>query len=514
MYYLEMDAGEPVFPQLMLFRTPLAPLLFGTPLDLGGPGAAEAVMGICYVSSILAVYSVGSFWSRGIGLGAALALLLYPAYAALYHEVSSDGPFAFGIAIWAAFITATAASPTSWRFAAHGVAVFLLVMIRPSAVIFLPLFAAFPFLLRAPMRVRLRNAGAFLATAVVLLLGWSIYNGVRYGDFALSRMSAAQWPLYRVLSVDRLVDPQNGPASRELARAIRSDLLTREPYLSYDIDLDEFLHTGRIQMWSDLAGLSDRVWGWDSDYGKLRAVALEAIAESPRKYARGVWKTVWEEMSELYTPRAPRTPAPYHTIECGRFSCAGRGFVKVHGKWLPEPWDKAEPIPRGHAYWLQSTPDGSISSDWSSLAFPRFKFDNREAEQRYERLSDDLSELMSRLPPRDGWHAMAGRLNSITKLYPAMLVWVLVGAVGLLFRPQRQTRVLVFLCLLGLAVVVGTAMGSPSSARYRLSVDPLFIVFGVAGLLGADRGRESLAATVLRRLRRRARLPRSGRRKW
>jgi hypothetical protein len=508
MYYLEMGAADPVFPQLMLFRTPLAPLFFGLSLDLGGAIAAEAAMGICYVVSILAVYCAGSFWSRWIGLGSALALLAYPAYGALYHNVSSDGLFAFGIAVWAPLICATAASPRGWKFALNGLAIFLLVMIRPSALLFVPVFAAFPFLLRASTRERLRNAAVFVVTAVVLLLGWSAYNSVRYGDFTISRMSAAQSPLYRLLSTDRLIDPSNGPASRDLARAIESDLLPREPYRSYGITLDEFLHTGRIRMWSDLAALSDRTWGWDSDYGKLRSVAREAITEHPLKYARGVWRTAREEMVAPYTPSAKQAPPPLRTIEC-EVACSGKGFIKVRGKLVPEPWDQSDPIPRGYAYWLDSTPDNSISTDWSSLAYPEFRFEDHDARERYERLSADLREMVSTLPSRDGSFAMASRLNRLTKLWPSMLILVLLGAAGLLLRPQRQKRILVFVCALGLAVVVGTALGSPAAAEYRVPVDPLFILFAVAAVIGGRGAERPIGARAIellgRRLGRRSR---------
>ena len=46
MYYLEMGRANPVFPTLMLFRTPGAPLFFGPPLMLGLPWVAEVMAGV------------------------------------------------------------------------------------------------------------------------------------------------------------------------------------------------------------------------------------------------------------------------------------------------------------------------------------------------------------------------------------------------------------------------------------------------------------------------------------
>jgi hypothetical protein len=500
MYYLEMGAADPVFPQLMLFRTPGAPLVLGLSLDLGGHLFLEFLLGACYVLSILAVFAAGSFWDRRIGLVAALALMAYPGYGALCHSISADGLFAFGMAFWTLLICATAARPTLWKFALHGLAVFLLTMVRPAAVVFVLVFALLPLILSAPARVRAYRTWAFAATATALLLGWAAYNELRYDDFTISRMSAGQVPLYRVLAVDRLLDPDNGPESRELAAAIESDLLTREPYRSYGVTLNEFLHTGRIAMWTDLAGLSDRMWGWDSDYAKLRGAAREAILKHPLDFAGGVADTVWEEMTDARskTP-APQSPPPRRTIEC-ELSCVdeeGR-TIEVAGRRLPAPWDHAEPIPRGHHYWLQSTPDDSIKSDWSSLTNPRFRFEDPRIEARYERLSHDLAQLMAKLPSRDGSFAWAGRFNnSIEPRLPPMLFWLLVGAVGLAIAPLPHTRVLLFLCFLALAGVVSAALAAPSAPWYRLPFDPLFILFGCAGALSgglalAARGRAAL----------------------
>ena len=483
LYYLDMGSSDPVFPLLMVFRPPLTPLFFGSTLELGGPVLTEVLMGALYVLSILATYCIGAFWSRRLGLAAALVLAAYPSYGALYHNVSSDGLFAFGFVIWAVFICATAAAPTPKRFALHGVALFLLVLIRPSAQFFIPVFAALPFLLPGSMKVRIGNAVAFVVTAALLLAGFATYNSIRYEDFTISRMSTAQLPLYRLMSHDRLVDPSNGPASRELAQVIEADLLTREPYRSYDVTLHEFFNTGRIRMWADLAPLSDRTWGWDSDYSKLRAVALEAVRRHPWQYARGVARSTAGILNARYTPPPLEAPRPPYTIECGH-GCVGDGYVEIQGRLLPEPREEGEPIPNGAFHWLQSRPDQSISLDWSSFKSPRFRFADEGTRRHYERLRDDVDALMSQLPSRDGSFALADALNDVTRLQPTMALWLLLGGLGLAFWPRRDRRILVVLCALGLIVVVGTALSTYSGVEYQVPSDPLFILFGLAGLFG------------------------------
>lgn len=485
-YYLEMGSADPVFPQNMVLRTPLAPLFNGLALDLGGAVVAEALMGVLYVASVLATYRIGSFWSRSAGLASATILLLYPGYGAMFHQVSSDALFASGLGVSAVFICRTAASPTTTKFALNGLALFLLIMIRPSAVFLLPLFVALPILFGAGTRERLRNAMVLGVTAVALVAGWAAYNDLRYDDFTISRLSAAQVPFSRALMDDRIVEPGNGPASRELARAIERDLLGSDPYMSYGVTLDEFLENAGVTGWSDLLALSDRTWGWDSDYGKLRAVGLEAIAQHPVTYARGVVKTVGRELVSAYQPGRPEAPPPPRTIEC-ELGCVSPGLEYINGMMLPAPFP-GQQIPTHFGFWHESTPDNSIQTNWSSFARPKLAFRYPNVEARYDRISADLRDMMSKLPSRDGSSIWTDRLNRITGWLPSMLVWLALGSLGFAFRPQHHARLLILLTVMGLGMVVGTALSSPASLLYRVPSDPLFIVFGVVALVGSGPG--------------------------
>ena len=62
---------------------------------------------------------------------------------------------------------------------------------------------------------------------------------------------------------------------------MQRDLLTEEPYRSYGIDLETFFARGSPRMHEDLISLSDRVWGWDSDYEVLGRAAREAVRDAP-----------------------------------------------------------------------------------------------------------------------------------------------------------------------------------------------------------------------------------------
>src|SRR6185312_12617603 len=92
--------------------------------------------------------------------------------------------------------------------------------------------------------------------------------------------------------------PENGEDSRRLAAAMQQHLLTREPYRSYGVTLDQLLEKGSFRVHEDLYLLSDEVFGWDSDYDILRGAGVEGVRAHPGIYARGVARTVWDELSK------------------------------------------------------------------------------------------------------------------------------------------------------------------------------------------------------------------------
>lgn len=459
MYYLDMWTSDPAFPQLMLFRTPVAPLFFGPPLQLGGPLLAEAALGLAYAASVASYVSVALAFGRVAALATGLALVLYPSYGALFHQVSSDSVFAFGFALWMLFVVRSLATPTARVFALHGAAVWVLVLTRPAS-LFLSIFALVPFLLGVDLRQRLKCFGAFVATLALLLVAWSSYNDVRYGDFTVSRTSGAHYPLYRVFVADRLVAAENGPASRELAIEVERRLLPYDPYRSYGIDLDEFFGSGSDRMWGDLVTLSDRVWGWDSDYSKLRTVAIEAIRRHPKLYAYGVYATINATLSYPYQVRHQVRPRPSSEPEPRK-----RDYVVVNGRRLPKAED-GQAIPGGRAWWLASTPDGRVDSEAGS------------------KLNGRVLELLN-VPARDGSESVAAALNAIARAYPPMYAWIAIGLVALVVARPRRWVALLLLAALPASVIFGTALGEPPVLEYRVPFDPALMTFGVVATTAA-----------------------------
>src|SRR5579872_6377458 len=85
-YFVDMWHSTPALPQLMLFRTPGAPLMIGIPLRLGGAVLAEIVMAVAYAASIVFLYSGAlAVAGRRIALALAVVLLIYVPYGLLFH---------------------------------------------------------------------------------------------------------------------------------------------------------------------------------------------------------------------------------------------------------------------------------------------------------------------------------------------------------------------------------------------------------------------------------------------
>ena len=104
---------------------------------------------------------------------------------------------------------------------------------RPSGNQALLVLGLIPLVLGLRWRARVASVGACLAAATCLVGAWTVHNGVRFGDYTVARGGNSRLPFERAFLIERIVRPENGPASRRLAEAVESELLPEEPYRSY-----------------------------------------------------------------------------------------------------------------------------------------------------------------------------------------------------------------------------------------------------------------------------------------
>jgi Dolichyl-phosphate-mannose-protein mannosyltransferase len=475
--YIQFLDWHPLLPWSMLFRTPATPIVLGLSLDVGGGHLAEPLMGVLYAGSVVAWSAAARTFGARAALLVALALLVYPAYGLMFHELSSEPVFAAAFSLWALLVARAARSSTVRSFVLVGLGVALLALVRPGNAVLL-VFVLFPLALAGSWRSRAKWAGAFLVAAIVPLAAWAVLNGVRFGDYTLARGGNAVIPFYRAFISDRIVSPDNGPASRKLARAIRLHLLTRNPYKGYGVTLHEVFTSGSFRIHEDLYVLSDQVFGWSSDYSVLRDAGIEAVRAHPGKYASGVLSTVWHQLSRSDFRTPPSTGAPPAAASTPTASATATG-----GKAALPPPTEGQPIPAGQSVWI-SRPDNSIRDVWTSPTHHHFVFSKPGEKRRFDAIIRERDRLFAALPHRRPNAQLLLRFNQLSRWYPRSILWIALGIAALVWRRPRNGRTLVALALAALVVIVFNALGLFADPHFALPVAPAFVLFGAGALLG------------------------------
>ncbi len=471
-YYLQLGDSDPPLDSLQVFRTPLTPLVLGVPMDLGGSVLLEIVLGALYAAAIVAWSATALIFGRLPALLTATLLLVYPAYATLYHQASSDAIFATGLAVWALGLARTLRAPSGWRFAALGAGIAVLVLIRPSNQVLLPL-AFLPLLVSVAWRRRLAWSAACLVAAVGVLGIWAVHNAVRYDEPTVARGGRAWVPFLRVFLADRTIAPENGDASRRLADLIEDEVLASEPHAALDVPLDAYLRHGSNYETVRLIALSDRVYGRDENYDVLFDSALEAIREHPGTYARGVADAFWEFLRQAplredvvqREQTAPEAPPP-------TFEADGVVFPN------PQAHVLVEGVPYGFV-WCASDYIDSCTLDDPSLVWT-----DAERQRRYGEIVRQVRAWDAELPARDGVDVVTELLNRVTPRFPRPPFWLALGLVGLALRRPRDWRVIVTLWIVAALVLLIHAASQGVTPEFALPLYPVFIVTALGALAG------------------------------
>lgn len=473
--YIQLFDRHVLLPWSLLFRTPVTPLVAGASLDLFHGALAEPIAAVLFASSVVAWSAAALAFGPRVALGVAVVLLGYPGYGAMFHELASELVMAAVFSGWALLVVRAAFGPTAGRFVLVGAGVAVLALVRPGNVVLL-LFVLFPLVIAGTWRAKTGWAAAFAVAAVLPLAGWSVVNGVRFGDYTLARGGNAIIPFYRAFITDHIISPENGPDSRKLAAAMQQHLLTREPYRSYGVTLDELFRTGSFRVHEDLFVLSDQVFGWNDDYAVLRGAGIEGVRAHPGTYSRGVLRTVWTELDSAYF-RGHGAHAAGGATETGEADT-----VTIAGRKLPRPTE-GQPIPGGQVVWT-STRDQRIRQVWTSPTEWHFEFVHPGDRARFDRIVRRRDELFAALPSRRPNAQLALRLDQLSRWYPRPWLWILVGLVGIGWRRPRGWPVLVALALAALATVVLNALGLFADLHFILPVAPAFVLLGLGALLG------------------------------
>ena len=295
-YYAQFGDSSPPLPMAMLFRTPVAPFAVGVPLDLGGAALAQVWLGLLYAASIVAWSATAAVFGARSALLTAALLLVFPGYGILFHALASDAIFAAVFAGWALVVSRATVHRSVPLFAAAGLFVGALALRAPETRCCCCSRSFRSCCTR-------RGAGGYRRPPASSSRA-PAYS--RSGPCTTASVTATT----RSCGEARHSFPSSGCTSPTTSSARRTarrpaslrgrcdrELLPLEPYRSYGVDEDTFFRRGSIRMHEDLVNLSDRVWGWDSNYSVLRRAAWEALRAHPSTYAKGVTRTIWQELA-------------------------------------------------------------------------------------------------------------------------------------------------------------------------------------------------------------------------
>lgn len=444
-YYLSFFDAHTPFKEVMLYRTPVTPLVLGAPLSLGGATALEVTMAVLFAISVLAWSWAALAYSRLAAVLVALVLLILPGFALSFHEASSDAIAMFTFALFAAGVVRTGLRPSVARFAALGCSAAVVALTRPAYVILLAGFLA-PLCLRGSWRSRLAWGGAYLAAASVLLGSWAVFNDLRYGDLTISRLSVAgRLPI---------VTPDAGPASKRLTAIVQRDVLSQPPFLRLHVTPATYFDHPPEYEWIRLLGIADRAGGIGSDFSLLRDAEAEAPPAKPlagdkargsgsRERVKHVVESMWRYLSwPAYRDQTHLKPAvwptPSPTVTAPR-----SGELRPNPEALP---------PSLEAITFGFLPCASNEIARCILADPARAYSDPAQARRYEQVTRTVARWDAPLGTGRPNRWLAIQLERASRYSPPSWVWLALALVVFPIRRVRGSGPLV--ALLGLAGLV------------------------------------------------------------
>jgi hypothetical protein len=447
-YFRWMFEKETPIHSLMCYRTILSSSVLGF-LAVAGRPAANIFLLFSYILCLFSFYYLGSFFSQKTGRFFSLLMLVNFSWLVFFHELSSDLLLGIGLVFWAVYFVRIAGSSSFWQYAFLGLATFSLALVRPVAQIFVLVFLA-PFWLKGINKKSFYAAGVFLAVWLAAYFSYASYNQARYDCFTLSRGGKFTIPAYKIFIQDRVLAPENGPASQLLAAAVEKDLLDKPLYKDRNISLKTFFSAGDSSMFYDLGDLSNRTWGWASDYQIIRRSALEAIAKHPVKIAASSLKNLLGVFMQNYN----------FPVFAGSSGAAVADNSGQQTRFLPGPY----------VSWSVS---GSAKT---------------EAEIETSGWVSKIHEkVFNSFTGPDGNFLAEKTLSRLGWLFPPSFFFLAVSLLLLGRLKEFKVKIIaVIFALAFLAVVIPAAAITPSP-QFRLPFDFIFILAGLIAFFGSPR---------------------------
>lgn len=452
-YFRDMFKTDPQYSLLMLFRTPATPLFYGVAFAMGGIKGAMFAACAGYVIIALVVYETLASYRSWLGVMGVLLLFINLRFFERYNSVGSETLQSVLLAIWF-LVLFRSMERGGWKLGcALGLVTFLLVMNRPANQLLIPM-CMLPLLGKGfgsacCQTVKNKNFIRCAVTGLMIAVGFSLLyassNYLRYGHFCIAGMGGAHIPFYRLFLQQRLISPENGPRSAELAALVKKDILSKSVCLQYGIDENIFFHHATQRMFNMLVRKAYAERGWDHDFKLLKDAGWEAIRANPTEgwlgYVDGVFGffSIPEGHHPFVLSNMTRSFEKYNDFRTQRYT-----LYKSQG--IPIP-DKGDLIPGSG--WLQEQ-EGVVPVDavhW------------------------DYARRVSPSPALERWIAAS---NLFSPTWITLLIGI-IGSICACFTRSIDLRVPLIL-LAALPVLLVTWFGILLK-DFRYPFDPLFTIF-------------------------------------
>jgi len=458
-YYSDFTNPQPVYHHLMCFRTPIAPLFFGTLLNAGGALLTSIILEILSLISILAIYLIAANWSILAGRIAALFLIFYVPFQLQFHQVGTDGLFAFLIIIFCLVFYLALIKKNLFYWFILAIIVVIMTLTRPAGIIFsLSLFSVFFIKLR--WKKVLLYIMVFVLCICLPLGGYVLYKGVKYQDYSISR-GFNNTTFYRIFRLqENAIKPENGPSTEKLVTYIEQYVLTTELYRKYSVTIEDFLTykpNGRFT--SDCLAIVDIKEGWKSNYKLLSKVAFEAIKASPASF----FTVYTKDLININISNVKITDMSY--IEEKPLRTATESDLSDE-KTIEIPTE-GEMVPKPAYFWLATRPNGSLPTTAEEASL----------KEKAASLIDDYSAPNGNQTIRK----LFDYLWEAIKI-PVIYCWIF-GIVGIVISRDKKRFYILAIILIFLIYIMGTLQGTPPWLKYRLPLDSILLLAGVTGFL-------------------------------
>jgi len=449
LYFNDLLNPVPSYPVLMLFRTPVAPVIFGVVFAFGKWWVVQGYFLVTYVISALIIWTMVTKWSRVWGWIAVIVFWLASEYFHLFNSVASEHPTAFFGLIWVAFAYHIRSSIRFSHWIILALFTFMMVLIRPNHQV-LGLVLLMPFFwLRTNLRRAFFLSAAAMSVLGICLIAYCGYNYSRYGCFEVAHLGPAHNPFYRLFIHAKMIRPENGPESEKLANFVREEVLAREVFRTYCIDEETFWKASTPRFWIHIVDALNRKNGYQDNNSILSKVSLEAMLRYPLVF----WFSYFDELRVFFecSSRPALRPRKQIYVDYPALLSARVFYYRQLGLDIP-------------------TEDDLIPGGVSQLKYPENQASAGHGKDR---------ETTWRIKPGRSNLMFARIFHLAGYIRPSISVFLLLSFLAgvLSWRTDRDFLVLLSLNLIILLMLCATAMANPE-LQFRFPYDPVFILTG------------------------------------